>query len=185
MNFYTPVYLPAGLPQLTHSDRLMSIGSCFATGMGERLVDAKFRCDVNPYGVLYNPLSISAALREIVAGKIYGRQDLFFFRECWHSPMHHGDFSSPEVEETLRRINGRIVRAHNDIFSLDCLLLTFGTAWVYERNSTGCIVANCHKQPEKCFNRRRLGVEEIGDGLYFAAVGIAGTKPKTEDRVHR
>ena len=178
MNFYTPVYLPAGLPQLTHSDRLMSIGSCFATGMGERLVDAKFRCDVNPYGVLYNPLSISAALREIVAGKIYGRQDLFFFRECWHSPMHHGDFSSPEVEETLRRINGRIVRAHNDIFSLDCLLLTFGTAWVYERNSTGCIVANCHKQPEKCFNRRRLGVEEIVTDYTSLLSGLLARNPK-------
>ena len=64
MNFYTPVEIPGSLPQLTHADRLMLFGSCFATHIGMRLTNAKFRCDVNPYGVLYNPLSISAALLE-------------------------------------------------------------------------------------------------------------------------
>lgn len=161
MNFYTPVSLPSGLPQLSHADRLMSLGSCFATGMGERLADAKFRCDVNPFGVLYNPSSISAALRRVVSGKRYEQKDLFFFGECWHSPMHHGDFSSPDAEETLRRINERISRAHKEIFRLNRLLLTFGTAWVYRQKDTGRIVANCHKQPEQCFDRRRLSVEEI------------------------
>lgn len=161
INFYTPVPLPSGLPQLSHADRLMSLGSCFATGMGERLADAKFRCDVNPFGVLYNPSSISAALRRMMSGKLYEQKDLFFFGECWHSPMHHGDFSSPDAEETLRRINERISRAHKEIFRLNRLLLTFGTAWVYRQEDTGRIVANCHKQPEQCFDRRRLSVEEI------------------------
>lgn len=161
MNFYTPVEIPGSLPQLTHADRLMLFGSCFATHIGMRLTNAKFRCDVNPYGVLYNPLSISAALREIVEGKRYAQDDLFFFRECWHSPMHHGDFSSSSVEETLRIINERIASAHNTVFNADCLLLTFGTAWVYEQKHTGRIVGNCHKQPEKEFTRRRLEVDEI------------------------
>ena len=49
MNFYTPVELPGSLPQLTHADRLMLFGSCFATHIGMRLTNAKFRCDVNPY----------------------------------------------------------------------------------------------------------------------------------------
>lgn len=92
MNFITPVELPAHLPCLRHTDHLLLLGSCFAANMGARFTEAKFSCDVNPYGVLYNPLSISAALREIVFGKVYGKEDLFFFRDCWHSPMHHGDF---------------------------------------------------------------------------------------------
>lgn len=161
MNLYTPVELPADLPRLTHADRLMLLGSCFAAEMGARLQEAKFCCDVNPYGVLYNPLSIAAALREIAAGKVYGANELFFFRECWHSPMHHGDFSSPDVEETLRRINGRISEAHAVFSRLDYLLLTFGTAWVYESKETGRVVSNCHKLPETNFMRRKLSVEEV------------------------
>ena len=178
MNFYTPVEIPGSLPQLTHADRLMLFGSCFATHIGMRLTNAKFRCDVNPYGVLYNPLSISAALREIVEGKRYAQDDLFFFRECWHSPMHHGDFSSSSVEETLRIINERIASAHNTVFNADCLLLTFGTAWVYEQKSTGHVVANCHKQPESVFTRRRLSVQEIVSDYTSLFSGLIARNPK-------
>ncbi len=161
MNFTTPVELPANLPRLRHTDHLLLLGSCFATNMGTRLADAKFSCDINPYGVLYNPLSISAALREIILGKVYGKEDLFFFRDCWHSPMHHGDFSSLSADETLEKINERIARAHERIFRSDCLLLTFGTSWVYEQKNTGRIVGNCHKLPGKEFILRRLTVDEI------------------------
>ena len=161
MDFYTAVELPTDMPRLTHADRLMLLGSCFATNMGIKLTDAKFCCDVNPYGVLYNPLSISAALREIRAGKKYDSDHLFFFRECWHSPMHHGDFSSAEVEEALQCINERLQEAHNNLTKVDYLMLTFGTAWVYQSKDTGQIVANCHKQPEANFTRRKLSIEEI------------------------
>lgn len=161
MNFFTQIELPGDLPQLTHINRLMLLGSCFASEMGQRLTDAKFRCDVNPYGVLYNPNSISTALREIGVGKIYEREDLFFFRELWHSPMHHGDFSSAFVEDALESINLRLKNAHEEMSKLDYLLLTFGTAWIYENKDTGCVVGNCHKLPEKNFTRRKLSVEEV------------------------
>ncbi|MDO4163257.1 MAG: GSCFA domain-containing protein [Bacteroides sp.] len=163
MILYTSVELPTHLPQLSHQSRLMLMGSCFATHIGMRLTEAKFRCEVNPYGVLYNPLSISAALREMMDGKQYTESDIYYDRECWHSPMHHGDFSAASVEETLRRINGRLSDAREALQSLDCLLLTLGTAWVYEDKETGYIVGNCHKRPEKCFRRRKLSVGEVTD----------------------
>ena len=105
MKLFTQVDMPASSPTLTYGDKVMMLGSCFADRLGSRLVNAKFRCDVNPYGTLYNPLSISRALREILAGKVYSAQDLFFYNGCWHSAMHHGDFSSPQQAETLRLIS--------------------------------------------------------------------------------
>ena len=148
-------------PCMNHSHRLMLLGSCFATHIGARLAEAGFRCDVNPYGVLYNPLSIDAALREMIAGKVYTLADLHLHQGLWHSPMHHGDFSSPSPEEALQRINARLRRAADELDGLDYLLLTWGTAWVYEDRRTGRVVGNCHKQPEKDFLRRRLSVDEI------------------------
>ncbi len=149
------------MPGLVQANKLMLMGSCFATHIGSLLADAGFRPDINPFGVLYNPLSVSAALRETIEGKVYKEEDLFFFRECWHSPMHHGDFSSPSVEETLENINARLQRAHRQIHNLDCLMLTFGTSWAYELKTTGRVVANCHKMQESFFTRRRLGIQEI------------------------
>ncbi len=161
IEFFTPVSLPVDLPAIAHADVLMSLGSCFAEAMGERLKISKFRCDVNPFGILYNPLSIAEALQEMMEGKVYGREDLFWHNGCWHSPMHHSDFSADTVEETLRLINGRLQAAAGKLGDLDFLLLTFGSAVVYEDKDTGRVVGNCHKLPERNFLRRRLSVDEI------------------------
>lgn len=79
MNFSTPVELPSDLPRFTQADELLLMGSCFATNIGALLADARFRPDVNPFGVLYNPLSVSTALRELVTGRLYKEEDLFSF----------------------------------------------------------------------------------------------------------
>ncbi len=179
----TPVALPAGLPRFSQEDELMLMGSCFASNIGTRLLEAKFRCDVNPYGVLYNPMSVATALCEILEEQRYEASELFYYRDCWHSPMHHGDFSTADSEETLRRINRRLEAACKRMPHISTLLITFGTAWVYEwkgkfpptleeecsiphtisgrTERAGCVVANCHKLPESCFWCRRLTVEEI------------------------
>lgn len=159
--FYTSVEMPEGLPRFSQRDRLLLMGSCFATNIGARLVEAKFACDVNPYGVLYNPLSLSAALREAMDGKVYAEGDLYAYGGLWHSPMHHGDFSAPTAGEALARIRARLEALQAELAGLDALVLTWGTAWVYEDAQTGRIVGNCHKRPERCFRRRRLTVEEV------------------------
>ncbi len=161
MKLTTPIDMPAGLPRLSQAHHMLLMGSCFATEMGERLLQAKFPCEVNPFGVLYNPLSIAVALHEIGSGKHYVKEMLFRHQNLWHSPMHHGDFSSASPEETLQCINRRIDYAHKAMQHLDALLLTWGTAWVYEDAETRCVVGNCHKLPDKNFLRRRLSVEEI------------------------
>ncbi len=163
MNLYTPVTLPDNLPRLNHRQQLWLLGSCFATRMGQRLADAKFRCDVHPHGVLYNPLSIATSLRDIMEGKIYTADDLFLHNGLWHSPFHHGDFSSPTPDETLMRINSRLTRARRELRELDVLLLTFGSSYIYKEKNNGYIVGNCHKLPERCFERRRLSVDEVVD----------------------
>ena len=83
MNFTTLVELPKGLPPITHARQLLLLGSCFAENIGNLLKDNFFRCDINPFGILYNPLSVSEALRQILSGKTYTTSDLFFFRDCW------------------------------------------------------------------------------------------------------
>ena len=178
MNLYTPVEVVSGMPLLSQENNLLLMGSCFASEMGQRLADAKFCCDVNPYGVLYNPFSISVALREIIAGKCYNENDIFLFHGLWHSAMHHGSFSSVSAEETLAGINGRLKSAHERLDRLDCLLLTFGSAWVYENKKTGTIVANCHKQPESCFTRHMLSVSEIVSDYTSLLSGLLARIPR-------
>lgn len=178
MNFFTSVDIPADLLRLTHRAHLILMGSCFATNMGVRLTNAKFPCLLNPYGVLYNPLSISAAIREALDGKVYMEADLYEHEGLWHSPMHHGDFSASTPEETLEHINRRLGDMCAWLPELDCLMLTWGSAWVYEDRSTRHIVGNCHKLPERCFNRRRLSVDEIVEDYTDLIGALRGVCPK-------
>lgn len=137
------------------------MGSCFAESIGRMLVQSKFKCDVNPFGILYNPMSIATALKQIASGKVYKEDDLFYFHGLYHSYMHHGSFSNSESRKCLEHINDRLGKAHSLLSNVDYLFLTFGTAWVYNLKTNDELVSNCHKLPAKEFVRRRLSVQEI------------------------
>lgn len=161
MEFRTKVDLPAGVPLIDHSDVLMMWGSCFAENMGKRFTDYKFRCDVNPFGVLYNPYSIAEAARQVAEGYIYNKVDLREKGGVWYSLMHHSSFSSRSADACLEKINARLRLAEEYLRKARWMMCTWGTAWIYEWKETGWIVGNCHKLPEGCFTRRLLEVDEI------------------------
>ena len=161
MELYTPVELPKKMPPLTHEQRMMMLGSCFAENIGQRLYDQGFCCDVNPFGILYNPLSIAKALERIADGTPYSTDELYADKGCWHSFMHHGSFSHESADKTLDAINRRLEKAHGELGSTQWLMLTWGTAYVYRLKRTGEVVSNCHKRPEREFDRQRITPEEI------------------------
>lgn len=161
MEFRTKVELPVGQGEIRHSDSISLWGSCFAENIGKLLSDNKFDCDVNPFGVLYNPLSIAKSMSILLDGKTYHEKDLRFDKGIWYSLMHHSSFSSTNQSECLEKINLRIVKGREMLGKARWIIFTWGTARVYEWKETGEIVGNCHKLPDRLFTRRLLGVEEV------------------------
>ncbi len=146
-------------PWISHSTRFVLLGSCFAENIGQRLLDFRFQGDVNPFGVLYNPLSIAQALERLAENRLFVADELFEHNSLWHSWMHHGSFSDPSKEIALEKMNERFCAAAENLAHADLLIITFGSAWVYEFD--GRVVANCHKVPNNRFVRRRLTIDEI------------------------
>lgn len=155
----TPVSVPPLGVRLDFDSGVVSLGSCFADEVGRRLLDGGFRVELNPFGTLYNPASIALALDRIIDESEITTDDLVEHEGLWHSWHHHGSFSNPAKEATLATCNARIHQAHRALREACLLMITFGTAWVFEHN--GQVVANCHKLPPKEFVRRRMEVEEI------------------------
>lgn len=156
MNFRTEVGLPVGQIQIGYTHRLLLLGSCFADSIGSKLTENKFMVDVNPYGTLYNPISIAKALAEIEKGKVYVREDLYFYRGQWHSPMHHSVFSHEDPDVCLQRINERILKAREWLRQLDVAFITLGSSYYYTDRKSGLVVGNCHKRPDRDFIRKRM-----------------------------
>ncbi|KAA6350683.1 hypothetical protein EZS27_001911 [termite gut metagenome] len=176
MNLTTPVKYPV-FPVVNHSHELLFVGSCFAESMGALLTANKFRCDVNPFGILYNPSSIAIALHEVLSDKAYTAADLLYDRGEYHSFMHHGSFSSPAVSDCLAKINIRLQQVRKKIEHINHLLITFGTAWIYTYKETGKVAANCHKLPDNRFERHRLSPDEIVTEYTLLLTGLLAQNP--------
>lgn len=161
MNLQTKITVAAPDFLIDYNSRLMMLGSCFAENMGSKFSYYKFDVDVNPCGIIYNPLSVANVLRLIVEGKQFEKSDLREVGGKWVSLYHHGAFSSTDPDECLRRINDRLTKATGELRTLDLLVITWGTAWVYRYTRENIVVSNCHKIPSQEFERSRLSVEDI------------------------
>lgn len=153
--------------KLNHQQKLLLIGSCFTEQIGNKLAQHKFTVLENPNGILFNPVSISNALRSYSAEKEYAVEELFYYNELWGSWQHHTRFSNIDKEKALKSINNSQHKANAFIKEADWILLTLGSAFVYEdtklinEGSFENVVANCHKVPADKFNRRLLNTEEV------------------------
>lgn len=143
----------------------MLIGSCFAEHVGLRLQQrmGERQADVNPFGVLYNPISISNAISMILDGEdatsyIFKGRDNFY-----HSWMHTSHFSGSSYEECRDKIQQRLLEATANLRRANLLCITFGTTRCYrlKDSNEGLVVANCHKEPQSCFSEYEPSLEEL------------------------
>lgn len=160
----TPVQLPSPpARRLQHGDALISLGSCFSEHIGQHLANQGHNIAVNPFGAIYNPLSITTALRRLMSGTPYAPEDLIEYGGLWHSSEHHGKYSASSIKRCLYLINKDFHRASELFSQLRYLLITWGTAWISTdlEQGDGRIVSNCHKRPEQAFSRRRYSADEL------------------------
>lgn len=139
----------------------MLLGSCFTENMGNELSWYKFPSIVNPFGIVYNPISIKACFDRLLEGKKYTKEELNNDKGLFFSFDHHSKFSDTDIHKCLDKINGSFINALETLRKTSILFLTFGTAYYYTLKSNGNVVSNCHKLPQSMFDHSRLEVEDI------------------------
>lgn len=137
------------------------MGSCFTENVGNKMTELKFPALVNPFGVLYNPVSVRNGLEILTDQKKFTDSDLRFFNEQWFSFYHDTEFSDIDQKKCLSKINDSIKLASEQLRKAEYLIITFGTAWIYKYLESGNVVSNCHKIPAKEFERIKLEPEDI------------------------
>ena len=153
MKLQTIVDIKPSKWKIGYEDKILLLGSCFSDEIGEQMKQRYLHVTCNPFGTLYNPLSITQALT------MTEMPDLVEHEGLWHAMSHHGSFSRADKNEAESAIKASIETMQQALQEATVVIVTFGTAWVYEKD--GAVVGNCHKLPESSFTRRRLTVEEI------------------------
>ena len=165
MRFRTEIPTPKYPFDINYQDKLMLLGSCFSDHIGNFFQEMRFDTLSNPFGTLFNPVSIANALKMCMNPELFNEQHIDFFNEKWISYAHHGKFSHPDKETFLQNIRQNLDKAHDFLNSANYLFITFGTAYCYRLIERDLIVANCHKIPANQFEKQLLTIEQIV-GLY-------------------
>ena len=149
---------PSGEKSAT-KNRVLTLGSCFAAAHRRKTRRSQIPRHGESSGILFNPLSIAAAIRSYADPAPVGWGELGFDGEVWHHFGFHGDFSAPTADEALQKMNAARQTGADALRTADRIVLTFGTAWVYEngraRSSPTATAGPPRNFPEDGFRWRR------------------------------
>jgi hypothetical protein len=164
--------------QLDYHRPILSLGSCFAEHLGQRLTEAKFPVLSNPFGILYHPLVLAQALDRLGSDQAYKAEDLFLHQDLWRHFDFHSRYAHPDKDAQLQLINQQRKKGQDFLAQARVLILTLGTAWGYRWREDGRLVANCHKLPTRQFDRFRSSPEEVVEALGAALRTCRQRNPK-------
>ena len=159
IHYTTPLNLPPSPVKIGFGNSILSLGSCFSTNLASKLQALQWPVLNNPFGTTYNPLSIASNLNRLFQLQTAKEEELVLHQEVYSHFGFHSDYSSVDAQEALQRINTSIKEASSFLTSTKVLCITFGTAFAYFHS--GNVVNNCHKLPQKDFERRLLNMEEM------------------------
>lgn len=158
--FRTEIRLSPSEDKITYHTPVLSAGSCFASVMGQKMKENKLQVYSNPFGVIFNPVSLFNLISDSINNKV--PDDRFYINNhgVYYNLNLHSDFASEDLSLLKRQVKDTFRKAGDFIRSTRWIIITLGTAWVYEQQN-GLLVANCHKLPSNRFIKRLIATEEI------------------------
>ena len=163
MKFRTEIDIAKSKNPIEHSEKILTIGSCFADNISGYFKNFRFDVKTNPFGVLYNPVSIFNSFQILAEERRFTESDLLYNQGEWHSFSHHSDFSHHDKQVCLNQINYGIEEYSTFLKNCDRVIITYGTSYVYKFIENNNIVSNCHKIPQQKFERLLLSLNELND----------------------
>lgn len=178
MNFQTQIPIQKSDFPIDYTSKVLSLGSCFAENMAEKFEYFKFENVVNPFGIIFNSVSLEKLIVRSIHKKYFTANDIFYHNESWHCYEVHSELSNPSKEEFLKNLNKLIDSTNWHIEKATHFIITLGTSWIYRHIESNKIVANCHKVPQKQFVKEILSVAQIETSLKNIIAEIQSVNPK-------
>ncbi len=178
MQFRTQISIPKSNAPIDYNSKIVSLGSCFAENIGDKFNFYKFQNTTNPFGIIFNPISIEKIISKSINLELFTDKDIFFLNERWHCFDVHSDLSNVNKEDFLNNLNQLLQSTKQQLQEATHIIITYGTSWVYRSLKTNNIVANCHKVPQKQFKKEILSVETIEKSIQNTLDLIQKINPK-------
>ncbi|MGE6397125.1 GSCFA domain-containing protein [Chryseobacterium scophthalmum] len=178
MKFRTEVDIQPSPQKVEIEDKIFSIGSCFASEMSDLFQKGQLQTVNNPFGTIFNPFSINNSVKRLHDSEFYYEDDLIAYNDEFISLDHHTNFDTRYVHQTLDKINSKIEEGNRFLQESNWVIITYGTSFIYEFEPKKKLVANCHKIPQKFFEKRLLTYQELTDSIYDTIINLQDICPE-------
>ncbi|MBT0606680.1 GSCFA domain-containing protein [Aequorivita echinoideorum] len=178
MKLQTEIPLKPEEDHIDYSSKIVLLGSCFSENIGAKFDWFKFQNLQNPFGIIFNPVSIENLIARAIANENFSEKDIFEHNGIWKCFETHSELASLDKAEFLQKLNNALLELRNWLYSATHIIFTFGTSWVYREIKENEIVANCHKLPQKNFKKELLSIEAISKSLQTIFDKISAINPK-------
>lgn len=165
MDLQTKVPIQPADNPIDYKGKVLLLGSCFVENMGAKLGYFQFRNSLNPFGIFFHPLAIENLVQRAVDESSYSADEIFEQDGIWHCFDAHSELRSKDRDTLLELLNQRLMETKKSLETVSHIIITLGTAWVYRNVISKKIVANCHKVPQREFQKELLAPEEIRTSL--------------------
>lgn len=164
--------------RISHSDKIIMLGSCFTDNVGAELERDGFEVMHNPMGPLYNPSSLCNAISRFDGAAVaYTPGDLVKGDDGkWHCLDFASAYSDADADKLLVRLASDIDRVSQFFAQATVAIITFGTSMVWRRADNGATVGNCHKLPDSFFKHQRMTLSEIASSIDIISSLLGGKK---------
>lgn len=161
MHFRTQISISEFSNKIDYNSKIGCLGSCFSEHIANRFNFFKFDVVSNPFGILFSPTAIEKIVSKAVYEEQFAEDDIFYFNDQWQSFDVHSCLNQVEKDNYLLGLNQRLVKLKNTIENASHFFVTYGSAWVYRLKETNELVANCHKVPQREFDKELLTAKAI------------------------
>ncbi|KFE97488.1 hypothetical protein IX39_19595 [Chryseobacterium formosense] len=172
MKFRTEVDIKPSPKKIEIEDKIFSIGSCFASEMSDLFHKGQLQTVNNPFGTIFNPFSINNSVKRLHDSAFYHEDELIAYHDEFISLDHHTSFDTRYIHQTLDKINAKIEEGNRFLQETNWVIITYGTSFIYEFEPKKKLVANCHKIPQKFFEKRLLTNQELTDSIYDTIINL-------------
>jgi len=172
MKFRTEVEIKEWKKKIDVEDRIFSIGSCFASEMSDLFQAGQIQALNNPFGTIFNPFSIHNSIKRLHDAEPYHEEELIAFNDEFISLDHHTSFNTRYIHQTLDKINVKLDEGSFFLQETNWVIITYGTSFIYQFVPKNKLVANCHKIPQKFFEKRLLTQQELTDSIHQTILSL-------------
>src|SRR5690606_7448966 len=127
MKLQTEIPLKPEENQIDYSSKILLLGSCFSENIGVKFDYFEFQNLQNPFGIIFNPISIEKLVVRAIQNKPFIEKDIFLHNGIWKCFETHSELASLDKNEFLDNLNSALQNLREALFSSAHIIFTFGT----------------------------------------------------------